>query len=149
MGNICRSPIAEHVLRAKISKAGLDVNVVSSGTAGWHIGDPADPRAAAVLGSHGYTSNHSAQQFTSQWFESSDLILVMDKENLSTVLKLANSESERAKVSLLRSYDTNAAIGAEVPDPYYGDDAGFKSVLQMIETACDGVVSALRRQGIQ
>ena len=143
MGNICRSPIAEHVLRHKLDAAGLNITVESAGTGGWHAGEPADPRAAAVLDTHGYTSHHRAQQFNRSWFDRHDLILVMDTTNLREVRALASTEEHRNKIQLMLDYDKTAAAGSEIPDPYYGGDEGFVEVLQLVERAADGVVARL------
>jgi protein-tyrosine phosphatase len=140
MGNICRSPIAEHVFRAKAEQAGLQLTVASAGTGGWHAGEPADYRAVAVLNDYGYTSEHRAQQFRASWFEDYDLILVMDTDNLHGVLQHATKDDHRTKVKLFRAFDSTAPKNAEVPDPYYGNEDGFVTVLKMIERASDGLV---------
>lgn len=145
MGNICRSPIAEQVLRYKAEAAGLDLQVASAGTGGWHVGDPADHRASEVLRSHGYGSGHRAQQFKTDWFERFDHILVMDRDNLRNVSRLATSDDHRAKIRLLRDFDATAGAGAEVPDPYYGVAADFAETLRLVELACDGFIEHLRR----
>ncbi|MEY4323624.1 MAG: Low molecular weight protein-tyrosine-phosphatase [Actinomycetota bacterium] len=141
MGNICRSPIAEHVMRAKAEAAGLDFTVASAGTGGWHAGEPADHRAAAVLDQYGYTSDHRAQQFKAEWFENYDIILVMDEDNRDGVLQHAKSDAHKNKVQLIRSFDSGAPKHAVVPDPYYGNEDGFVKVLEMIERACDGYIA--------
>ena len=141
LGNICRSPIAEHVMRAKVVEAGLSIQVASAGTGDWHIGDPADARAIEVLQNNGYSSEHRARQFQPHWFEEHDLILVMDKSNRSNVLALANTDEHRKKVHMLRSFDAESALDAEVPDPYYGTASDYRNVLQMVERACDGLIA--------
>lgn len=143
LGNICRSPMAEHVLRKKVADAGLDVRVASSGTGDWHLGEAANPKTAEVLKEHGYTFEHTAKQFQISWFDEFDLILVMDKGNLQNVLAMANSEENKSKVKLLREFDVNAESGAEVPDPYNYPIAAYYEVLDMVEAACDGVVEYL------
>jgi protein-tyrosine phosphatase len=146
LGNICRSPMAEHVLRRKVSEAGLDIRVASSGTGDWHLGEAANPKTAQVLKEHGYTFDHTAQQFQSTWFEKFDLILVMDKSNLQNVLALATSEEQKSKVKLLRDFDATTASGAEVPDPYNYPIDAYYEVLDMVEAACDGVVEFLQQR---
>ncbi|MGA0857204.1 MAG: low molecular weight protein-tyrosine-phosphatase [Candidatus Nanopelagicales bacterium] len=143
LGNICRSPMAEHVLRRKIENAGLDVRVASSGTGDWHLGEAANPKTAQVLKEHGYTYDHTAKQFQMSWFDEFDLILVMDKSNLSNVLALASTEEQKAKVKLLREFDATAGSEAEVPDPYSYPIDAYYEVLDMVEAACDGVVELL------
>lgn len=144
MGNICRSPIAEHVFRAKAEQANLPVEVASAGTGGWHVGEPADYRAVTVLDEFGYTSDHRAQQFKSEWFDEYDYIIVMDEDNRHGVLKHASLDRHRNKVMLFRSFDSTAPKNAEVPDPYYGNQNGFVEVLKMIERASDGLVEHIR-----
>jgi len=146
LGNICRSPMAEHVLKRKIEDAGLDVRVASSGTGDWHLGEAANPKTAQVLKEHGYTYDHTAKQFQLSWFDEFDLILVMDKSNLSNVLALAATEEQKAKVKLLREFDVTAEKGAEVPDPYNYPIDAYYEVLDMVEAACDGVVEFLQQR---
>ncbi|MEV6416211.1 low molecular weight protein-tyrosine-phosphatase [Kribbella sp. NPDC051718] len=135
-GNICRSPIGEVVLRAKLADAGVDdVVVTSSGTSGWHIGDPMDSRAAAALARRGYDgSTHRAQEFRSTWFADRDLVLAMDSSHLSALLRRGGGDLV-VPVELFADDD--------VPDPYYGDDAGFDDVLDQIEKAADRWVDRL------
>jgi protein-tyrosine phosphatase len=136
-GNICRSPIGEVVLRAKLAEAGLtDVVVTSSGTSGWHIGDPMDSRAAAALARRGYDgSAHRAQEFRSCWFAERDLVLAMDSGHLSALNRRLGTEA--VPVALFADVD--------VPDPYYGEDEGFDDVLDQIEKAADAWVARLSR----
>ena len=143
MGNICRSPIAEAVLRAEFTRAGLGdrVDVDSAGTGGWHVGEDADPRALAVLRRRGYTLRHAARQFDPAWFASRDLILALDESNLRTLQRLAPDRDAVERLHLLRSYDPKADGDLDVPDPYYGDGDGFEHVLTLIEDAAAGVVA--------
>lgn len=148
LGNICRSPMAEAVLRRKVAEAGLSeaVSVESSGTAGWHAGHDADPRARATLQEHGYPLRHRARQFQRDWFDELDLILAMDQSNYDDLRAMAAQAGAHAgRVHLLRSFD-GAAPGIEVPDPYYGGPEGFVEVLQMVESASDGVVAHVQEQ---
>jgi protein-tyrosine phosphatase len=137
-GNICRSPIGEVVLRAKLAEAGVDdVVVTSSGTGGWHAGDPMDSRAAAALRRRGYDgSAHRAQEFRSSWFAERDLVLAMDSGHLSALLRRGGPDLA-VPVELFAEID--------VPDPYYGEDAGFDDVLDQIEKAADTWVARLAR----
>jgi protein-tyrosine phosphatase len=144
MGNICRSPTADVVLTARLAEAGLDgrVSVVSSGTGGWHVGDPMDRRAAAVLTEAGYdATRHRARQYDAGAAGSFDLVLAMDHDNLRDL----GGPSER--VRLFRDFDP-VDPGADVPDPYYGGPDGFTDVLEMVErTSAEltrQVVDALR-----
>ncbi|MFC0862670.1 low molecular weight protein-tyrosine-phosphatase [Sphaerimonospora cavernae] len=141
LGNICRSPMAEVVLRRTFAAHGLDVVVDSAGTGGWHAGNPMDERALATLAEHGYDgSSHRARQFDPAWFAERDLILVMDRENLRGIRRLAPRDAD---VRMLRSFDPTAPDGAEVPDPYYGGHEGFVDVLRMIEAAAEGLAKHL------
>lgn len=146
LGNICRSPMAAAVLRHWVHAAGLadQVEVGSAGTGGWHVGGPADERAAATLRRHGYDDSHVARQFVRHDFADADLILGADASNVADLRALARTPDEAAKIRLLRSFDPEAPDGAEVPDPYYGGERGFDEVLAQIEAACTGVVDALR-----
>jgi protein-tyrosine phosphatase len=145
LGNICRSPMADVVLTERLAAAGLDVEVVSSGTGDWHVGGPMDRRAAALLTGHGYdATRHRAQQFAPTWFEECDLVLAMDEDNLRDVLALADEEVPRERVRLFRDFDPLATDGDRaVPDPYYGGDDGFDTVLAMIERTSQEIVRRL------
>ncbi|MEV4107211.1 low molecular weight protein-tyrosine-phosphatase [Nonomuraea sp. NPDC049695] len=139
MGNICRSPMAEVVLRQTLADRGLGdrVTVESAGTGGWHAGDPMDERALAILEQHGYDgAAHRARQFTRDWFDRYDLVLAMDRDNLANLRRIAPSGVE---VQLFRAFDPAAEEGAEVPDPYYGGREGFEEVLALVESASEGV----------
>lgn len=145
-GNICRSPMAEHALRGRLGREGLGarVEVDSSGTGGWHAGDPADHRTVRVLRQHGYTSAHRARRFRQEWFDSYDLILAMDTGHLQQLRKLARGPQDTAKLRLLRSYDPAAGTRLDVPDPYYGGEAEFERVLEMIEGAMPRLIRDIR-----
>ncbi|MFC5261452.1 low molecular weight protein-tyrosine-phosphatase [Kribbella qitaiheensis] len=136
-GNICRSPIGEVVLRAKLADAGIDdVVVTSSGTGGWHVGDPMDQRASAALARRGYDgSAHQAQEFESGWFAERDLVLAMDSGHLSALRRRGGTDLA-VPVELFAETD--------VPDPYYGDDHGFDDVLDQIEKAAEVWVGRLK-----
>jgi protein-tyrosine phosphatase len=152
LGNICRSPMGEAVLRRHVEAAGLDGRVVveSAGTGSWHVGGPADERAAATLARHGYPTDHTARQFAAADFARFDLVLAADRSNFEDLVDLArhadDPEAAIAKVHLLRSFDPDASEGAEVPDPYYGGEDGFDDVLDMLESAAHGVVANLQRR---
>ncbi len=139
-GNICRSPMAEVVLRAKLAAAGLDdVEVTSSGTSAWHIGDPMDERAEAALRRRGYDgSAHVARQWDDRWFGERDLVLGMDSGHVSVLARRAVAGS----YDVVDAFDTD-----DVADPYYGDDSGFDEVLTQIEKAADLLVERLSESG--
>ncbi|MEU9149284.1 low molecular weight protein-tyrosine-phosphatase [Streptomyces sp. NPDC048417] len=147
-GNICRSPMAESVFRARIAESGLDdrVEVDSAGTGGWHEGDGADPRTVRVLQKHGYDGGHTARQFQASWFARLDLVIALDSGHLKSLRRLAPTEQDARKVHLLRSYDPDAADDLDVPDPYYGGLDGFEECLEMVEAASEGLLTAVRDQ---
>ena len=145
LGNICRSPMAAVVMEAALDDAGLGdkVEVTSSGTGGWHVGEPMDSRAASELRQAGYDpTRHRAQKFDASWFDR-DLILAMDSSNLANAQAWARSDEAAERVRLFRSFDPEAAPGAEVPDPWYGGQDGFTDVLEMVERTCAEVVKML------
>ncbi|MEU9118671.1 low molecular weight protein-tyrosine-phosphatase [Streptomyces sp. NPDC048506] len=146
-GNICRSPMAESVFRARLTEDGLDglVDVDSAGTGGWHEGDGADPRTVAVLRAGGYPSAHTARQFRTSWFDRLDLVIALDSGHLRELRRLARTAQDAAKVRLLRSYAADSvADDLDVPDPYYGGFEDFEECLEQIEEACDGLLTAVR-----
>ncbi len=143
--------MAEVVLHHRLTKAGLAdrVTVESAGTGSWHVGDPADPRALAALRERGYDgSAHRARQFADWMFDEYDLVLAMDRDNYDTLIGLARTDSDRAKIRMLRSYDPGAVVAGDldVPDPYYGGADGFAHVLHQVERAADGLVDALQEE---
>ncbi|GAB7032218.1 low molecular weight protein-tyrosine-phosphatase [Streptomyces platensis] len=144
-GNICRSPMAESVFRARVAEDGLDglVEVDSAGTGGWHEGDGADPRTVAVLRTAGYPTAHTARQFRASWFARLDRVIALDSGHLRELRRLAPTPQDAAKVRLLRSYAAQAA-DLDVPDPYYGGFEGFEECLEMIEAASDGLLAEVR-----
>jgi protein-tyrosine phosphatase len=143
-GNICRSPMAEHIFRRYVEDDGLDVEVDSSGTGHWHVGDPADERTVATLRRAGYGFAHRARRFERSWFDRYDLIVALDQGHRRELLRIAASDEERAKVRLLREFDPEAG-DLDVPDPYYGRDAAFEEVRAQIEAAAPGLLAHVRR----
>ncbi|MCX4628857.1 low molecular weight protein-tyrosine-phosphatase [Streptomyces sp. NBC_01443] len=146
-GNICRSPMAESVFRARVTEAGLDalVEVDSAGTGGWFEGDGADPRTVSVLESAGYEQTHRARQFRASWFAGLDLVVALDTGHLRDLRALAPTPEDAAKVRLLRSYDPAAtAAETDVPDPYYGSLDGFELCLELVEAASAALLDAVR-----
>ena len=150
MGNICRSPTAEGVMRGLLREQGLEdvVEVDSAGTGDWHVGDPPDHRATAAAHARGVVLEGAARQVARADFGDFDLILAADRRNLRDLRALLPPEA-RAKVHLLREFDP-ASAGApdlDVPDPYYGGDDGFERVLDLVEAACRGLLDDLRAAG--
>lgn len=135
-GNICRSPMAEIVLRDLVDKAGLRdrVIVTSAGTGEWHVGEHADPRTVEALRAQGFNgSMHRARQFDPGWFDSLDLVVALDRSHERVLKSWAGTEESRQKVRLLLSFDADYAGHSDVPDPYYSDTAMFDRVLGMIQ----------------
>ncbi|MFF1280231.1 low molecular weight protein-tyrosine-phosphatase [Streptomyces sp. NPDC058299] len=147
-GNICRSPMAESVFRARVAEAGLEglVAVDSAGTDSWHEGEQADPRTISVLEEHGYGGEHVARRFEPSWFARLDLVIALDSGHLRALRRLAPTRAEARKVRLLRSYDPAAGDDLDVPDPYYGHRDGFERCLEMVEAASTGLLAAVREE---
>ena len=137
LGNICRSPLAEGILQAKVNNKGLDIKVESAGTGGWHVGQGPDHRAVAIANKYGVDiSQQQARQFSSTDFEDFDIIYAMDGSNLSDIVSLANSNKDIEKVRLILN-EINPEDNTPVPDPYYGGDDGFEKVYQLLDAACE------------
>ncbi len=148
MGNICRSPTAEGVLRHKLRAAGLDrrVTVDSAGTHGYHTGEPPDPRAIRHAAARGYDiSGLRARPVESADFERHDWLLAMDAANLAWLRQRVPAGVDD-RSALLLSFAAGAGGELDVPDPYYGTPAGFDAVLDLVERGCDGFVAELRRR---
>ena len=148
LGNICRSPTAEGVMRTLVQNAQLGDRVVldSAGTGGWHVGEPPDPRSQAAAFERGYDlSELRARQFRADDFDRFDLVLAMDRSNLRDLEWLAKARGGvQPDIRLLRSFDASAPPNAEVPDPYAGNSDGFERVLDICERACRGVLDHVR-----
>jgi protein-tyrosine phosphatase len=151
MGNICRSPTAEAVMRDLIAREGLDgaVEIDSAGIGAWHAGDPPDRRSTAAARARGITMEGAARQVTDADFEAYDLLLAADRQNVAALRGLAPDGEAAERVRLLREFDPAAvtADDLEVPDPYYGGPDGFDDVLDMVDAACRGLLERLRAEG--
>jgi len=146
MGNICRSPTAEGVLRHKLRVAGLleQVAVDSAGTHGYHVGSPPDARALEHARRRGIDlSGLRARRVADRDFERFDLLLAMDEDNHLELMRLCPPGRE-VRVRLLMDFASRSPGRREVPDPYYGGDQGFADVLDLVDDACDGLVAHLR-----
>lgn len=144
LGNICRSPTAEAALREALAVAGLEgVEVDSAGTGDWHVGDPPDERMTTAAAAVGLSLTGAARLLDSNDFDSADLILVMDHANLADVRALARHDADRNKVRLFREFD-DARDADEVPDPYFGDAAGFAHVVDVTRAAATALVRRLQ-----
>ena len=141
LGNICRSPLAEGILKHKTKN--LDVVVDSAGTASYHVGSLPDSRSIEIANKNGIDlTDQRARQFSEKDFDDFDKIYAMDTNNYSNIISLARNQSERDKVDVIlneltpKSYDS-------VPDPYYGAGDGFQIVYDMLDNACDAIVGKL------
>jgi protein-tyrosine phosphatase len=139
MGNICRSPTAEGVMRHLLAERGLEdeIEVQSAGTGGWHAGSPPDARSTRAAAARGITLEGAARQVTRADFEDFDLLVAMDRDNLADLRAIAPPGTEH-KLRLL------LGEGRDVPDPYYGGPHGFENVLDLVETACEQLLDELR-----
>lgn len=139
LGNICRSPLAEGILKHKIKEAGLDWEVESAGTGSWHIGEAPDPRSQKIAKINGIDiSKQKAQKFIPEHFNQFDRIYVMDSSNFRDVLQLAKTESHKNKVELIMNL-VDPGKNTAVPDPYY-DDKLYLTVYEMLDKACEMII---------
>ncbi len=147
LGNICRSPMAEVLVRAELARAGLAglVSVESAGTGDWHVGGPMDRLARAELTGRGLDGGtHRARQITPAWLDQFDLLVAMDASNLRSLRRMAARRDGAAeRIRLFLSFDPQAPAGAQVPDPYGGPQGQFAAVFEMMRSAARGLVSAL------
>lgn len=148
LGNICRSPTAEGVMRSVVTAAGLvdHVELDSAGTGAWHAGELPDPRSRAAAAKRGYELAHRARQFRAADFDRFELVIAMDRENLADLQRLARTRETSPPIRLLRSFDPSAPDDAEVPDPYSGGGSEFEEVLDICERACRGLLEHVRRE---
>lgn len=147
LGNICRSPMAEVLVRAELAAAGLAdrVHVESAGTGDWHLGEPMDRGASGELARRGYDgSSHRARQISRGWLDGFDLLIAMDASNLRALQRMAGRRADLAgRIRLFRSFDPAAPEGAQVPDPYGGGAEDFARVFDIVHAAARGLVAAL------
>ncbi len=146
LGNICRSPAAEEILRVKAASDTKLTGLItaSSGLGGWHVGNPADARMREAASERGYELTGSAQQFHQAHFFEFDLILAADHSVLAELQRLSKNVKHKSRVLLFTAFATQFK-DQEVPDPYYGEDRGFSHVLDILEDSCDGILEHLRR----
>lgn len=140
LGNICRSPLADGLLRKKVAKLGLDIKVDSAGTSSYHVGAKPDERMTETAKSFGCDIEYlRARQFVVTDFDLFDQIYVMDSSNYSNVMKLARNEGDRAKVELILN-EVHPRENRQVPDPYFGGSQGFVDVYNMLDEATDKII---------
>jgi protein-tyrosine phosphatase len=145
LGNICRSPAAEAVMRALVESEGLaeNVSIRSAGTAGWHAGKLPDQRMRNAGQNRGYDLSSRARQVTEDDLRLHDLVLVMDRQNLRDVLSYDSKSQFSSKIRLFCEFCADHDE-EEVPDPYYGGEQGFEHVLDLLEDGCRGVLRHVR-----
>ncbi len=141
LGNICRSSLAEGILKSKINSEA--VFVASAGTSDYHFNENPDERAIAIAKENGIDiSTQQSRKFIVKDFDDFDTIYVMDKSNYSDVLRLARNNEDKKKVKLILN-EAFPERDREVPDPYYGGDKGFVDVYKILDMACDVIASKL------
>ena len=140
LGNICRSPLAEGILRHKAESQSIDIEVDSCGTANYHVGEHPDPRSISKANDYGIDiSTLHGRQFTISDFDTFDHILVMDKSNYQNITRLARNQKDVEKVEMMLNFST-PGLDQDVPDPYYGGIQGFENVYQMLDKASDSFI---------
>lgn len=145
LGNICRSPLAEGILKSKVfsSKALID----SAGTGAYHNGEKPDIRSINIAKKHNIDiTGQSARKFVVEDFDEFDIIYVMDNSNYDNVIKLARDENDISKVRFILN-EIFPKENLDVPDPYYGGDFGFKNVYKMLDEACDHIATKINKNG--
>lgn len=141
LGNICRSPLAEGILKSKIDSNNVFVD--SAGTGHWHIGKKPDPRSIEVAKKHQLDiTDQRARQFSKQDFDDFDYIFVMDNSNKKDVLSIARNDSDKEKIHLILN-EIFPNENMDVPDPYYGGSEGFQNVYRMLDLSCDSIANRL------
>jgi protein-tyrosine phosphatase len=144
LGNICRSPLAEGVFRQLVAEAGLSdrIRIASAGTGDWHVGKPPDARMVATAAARAIDLS---PQRAPELIEASDVVLVMDRENLRNARALVSEPALQARIRRFREDDPVPGDG-DVPDPYYGGDEGFVEVIEIVDRTARALLSRLRRE---
>ncbi|WP_352422441.1 low molecular weight protein-tyrosine-phosphatase [Proteiniphilum sp.] len=148
LGNICRSPAAEGIMATVVKKHDLQdiIEVDSAGTSGWHEGELPDERMRLHGERRGYNFDSPARKFRKSDFDDFDYILVMDRQNFSTVRSLATGKEQTDKIHMMTEFSRQYTHHDHVPDPYYGGTSGFELVLDLLEDACEGLLQAIKRK---
>lgn len=144
LGNICRSPLAEGILRDKTEKLGINILIDSAGTSDYHIGEHPDKRTVANALKNGIDiSKLKGRQFTTSDFDAFDIIFVMDSSNYTNVISLARNDNDKKKVELIlnRAYPN---LNMPVPDPYFGGEEGFQNVFDLLDNVCESIAKSLK-----
>ena len=144
LGNICRSPMADGLLRAKVAQESMDIEVDSAGTSGYHVGDAPDPRMRATAKSMGVNIDDlTSRQFVQADYDRFDVIYAMDESNRDNMFRLARNEEDKQKVKLILN-EIYPGENMSVPDPYYGGDQGFIDVFNMLDEATSKIISDIK-----
>jgi protein-tyrosine phosphatase len=145
LGNICRSPVAEGIMRDKAEKYGLDIFVDSAGTSNYHVGEHPDKRAIANSKKNNVDiSNLRARQFQQSDYDKFDLIFVMDSSNYSDVVSLARNKNDVRKVEMILN-KVYPKANISVPDPYFGGEQGFDNVFILLNNACEAIAESIKQ----
>ena len=141
LGNICRSPLAEGILRSKVNPEKIFID--SAGTAAYHIGEPPDPRSISVALKYGIDlRSQKARKLILRDFMKFDRIYAMDEYNYQKIISLAQNDDDKKKVKMILN-EVTPAQNLSIPDPYYGGDQGFEEVYQMLDKACEAIANRL------
>lgn len=145
LGNICRSPAAEGILKKMVENANLEDEILvdSAGTSGWHENELPDERMRQHGSFRGYDFNSRSRKFTSKDFKNFDYIIVMDNDNYNNVSKMAENEIEKSKIYRMTDFSNNYSYDS-IPDPYYGDSSGFELVMDLLEDANEKLLNDIR-----
>lgn len=138
LGNICRSPLAEGIMQAKIDALNLDWQVDSAGTSSWHVGELPDSRSIDTARQHDMDiTQQRSRKLVAEDLNQFDLVLAMDSSNYQNILRLATTTAQKEKVKMIMNF-ADPGKNQSVPDPYYND--GFENVYQMLDRACSGII---------
>lgn len=150
LGNICRSPAAEGIMKAMVEKAGLsdEFEIGSAGIGDWHVGQLPDSRMRKCGAAHGYCFDSHARQFQRADFHRFDTIVVMDNENYRAITSMASTQADKDKVVRMADFLTSHREYTTVPDPYYGDESDFELVITLLEDACHGLLDELNQEQV-
>lgn len=145
LGNICRSPAAEGIMKQLADQRGVGHRfyIESAGIGHWHVGQLPDPRMRRHGARHGYDFSSRARQFCSGDFDRFDLIIGMDEENIHDLQRKARNDNDRKKILLMADYLRHHPGQSTVPDPYYGNDSDFELVIELLEDACEGLLEEM------
>lgn len=148
LGNICRSPTAEGVMKFMVQKENLTkrIHIDSAGTSSFHKGEPADPRSQKAAHVRGYNLTSRARGISKKDIRDFHYIIAMDTTNKQRLLSLCSNKTQREKIFLLRDFDPKSPPDSSVPDPYFGGEDGFETVLDICERGCAGLLQSIKAQ---